>query len=293
MILYSILSSKRAGIDRCDISLQKACQELGIQYERIFFDKTTLDDLRGEFGGKTGLLYRISTNKRAAQIEGLLGEFAPGLTTISWSTPVRSSKLNWYELREQTNRELPIIPTILLDPTWTEMDDNELTRRLDKIDGFPIILKTLGLSHGAGVRKIDSLQEFKDVLPSTLEASHNIIARKYLADYRHYRIIVLNDAVAAAIEYHKPDNDFRTNATKHPVVTAVDNADVPKDVADAAIEGTGQRGSIFGGADVLVDLQTGIAHLAEVNIPCFFARAEEPTGIHIGKLLVEALRLKA
>ncbi len=44
--------------------------------------------------------------------------------------------------------------------------------------------------------------------------------------------------------------------------------------------------------DILVDQTNQQPYLAEVNVPCYFARAEAPTGIDIGDLVARAMLSK-
>lgn len=291
MVFYNIVSESQIDQEASEISLRNACEALSLRYERIVLEETNIDDLKDrEF--EPGLLYKLNITSRARLIEALLSEFHPELTTIFTPKTMAHPGGMLREIREQMSQGLPVIPTRFLDETWLAKSDEWIAERIGLVGGFPVVVKQIGLSHGQGVHLVESAQDLRTLAADLLQDPHSILVRKYLADYRHYRIIVLEGDVAAAIEYHKPDDDFRTNAMEVPDVTPVKSADLPHDALTAAIDAVALRGSIFGGVDILVDEADGRAYIAEVNIPCNFARAEDPTGIHVGKLIVQALMRK-
>ncbi|HET9174091.1 MAG TPA: hypothetical protein VFN56_02300 [Candidatus Saccharimonadales bacterium] len=290
MTLFAIVTQDQVGKHGCDVSLERACQARGITYSRLVVENIVLDDVRSMSVPPNSLLYRVSLDSKAVAIESLLATmYTKSLTTMYDKQVFPHPHKRLRELSRQIAEELPIIPTILLDTSWLRMADDDITQRIATVGGFPVIVKTLGLSHGQGVVLTHSVPEFRQYLASVDLAACNTIARKYLAEYRHYRLIVVAGEVIAAIEYHKPNDDFRTNAAPEPTVTAVDIASLPAHIIDLARTSVKLRASILGGVDVLVEQPSETAYLAEVNVPCYFARAEQPTGIDIAGHIVDAL----
>jgi hypothetical protein len=274
------------------LSLQAACKRAEVPCEQIVADETTLADIGGMRFEPGSLLYRISTSPKSTVIGSMLAALHSGVfTTIYYpklSVPY-VSKL--WELCEQVEKGLQVIPTLIVDETWRQMDTAALNRRIADLGGFPVVLKDLGFSHGQGVRKVDTVEELQEQLQRTNFEEYVSIVRKYLADYRHFRVIVIDGEAVAASEYHKPANDFRTNASESPEVSALNVADIPADLVKLAIDSVAIRQSILGGVDILVDQSDQVGYLAEVNIPCYFPRTEGATGIDIsGKLLAALLR---
>jgi glutathione synthase/RimK-type ligase-like ATP-grasp enzyme len=234
----------------------------------------------------------MSASLKATTTESLLLLSFPGTFTSLYynrSTPLKGRPYN--ELSEQLASGLCIIPTSFIDETWLDLSESEIEERMIKLGGFPVIVKTLGLSHGQGVMKVDSSTEFAAVIRKATLTDYKTIVRKYLADYRHYRLIVIENEVVAAIEYHKPNDDFRTNAAT-PVVSGLVVSEIPEQILTLATKSANLRTSLLAGVDVLIDQTDNIAYLAEVNAPCYFARAEKPTGIDIAGKIIEALCAK-
>jgi hypothetical protein len=291
--LYILVSRQQIGAHGVALSLQKACESRGLPHEYLVAEDMSLDEIADMTFAPGSLLYRVSTQVKAATIESMLVLLHPGVfTTIYWPKTVPLTSRSFRELCEQMSAGLPIIPTRIIDETWQRLDEEKLTAKIASLGGFPVIIKTLGLSHGQGVQRVENVQALRELLAHAPFAGDEMIARKYLDRNRHFRLIVVDDAVVAAIEYHQPADDFRTNAGNEVQVSAIDVAELPKPIIETALAGVRLRASILGGVDILVDQTDGTAYLAEVNVPCYFARAEGPTGIDIASQIIDALLRK-
>jgi glutathione synthase/RimK-type ligase-like ATP-grasp enzyme len=192
----------------------------------------------------------------------------------------------WSPLLRYQQLGIPAIPTILLDGVFVEQSDDEIARRVQTIGGFPVILKQVGLSHGAGVQKIDSMRQLRDVL-RTVDGRdiQKYALRQYLAVYRHARLVVLDGRVIDSIEYIVPEDDFRTNAGTVSVVPQKFDVEVEK----AAIDTVNSLAAVMGGVDILIDVATQTPYVAECNSPCNFWRNQNTTGVPIAEKIIEYL----
>jgi len=292
MTLYCIMTVAQAGVHASDLALERACHARNISYQRLICEDVLLDDLRNAAYDASDLVYRISTSNKAVSIESLLTHLHPQLTTIYSSRTQRYPFRNFRELSQQLTSGLEIIPTQLVDSAWAQLTAEAVDERIAALGGYPIVMKRLGLSHGQGVSLVQSSDELRTAVQQ-LSASDSVILRKYLADYHHYRLIVVAGKVVSAIEYHKPDDDFRTNAMAEPDVSAVAVEDLEPATIKLATDAAALRHSLLAGVDILVDKQDNIAYLAEVNVPCYFPRAEGVTGVDIAGQIVDALLAKA
>jgi hypothetical protein len=291
--LYIIVNREHLGVHGVLLSLQAACERQGIPYEFLVAEDIALDAVHNMRFAPGSLLYRVSTRLKAATLESMLVLLHPGVfTTIYWPKTAPLSSRPFRELCEQMAAGLPIVPTLIIDETWQQADSASLQAKADSLGGFPVIVKVLGLSHGVGVQKVDDMQALQTVLAGANFAEHGMVARKYLASYRHFRLIIVDDAVVAAIEYHQPADDFRTNASEEPMVSALALDELEPAISHMAVAGVQLRSSILGGVDILVDQTDNTPYLAEVNVPCYFARAEGPTGIDIAGQLITTMLQK-
>jgi hypothetical protein len=291
--LYLLISREKQG-SNSEKSLIAAAQAASLEYQLLIVNDITLDDIAAMDIADNSLLYRISTNGRAATIESAMMAFhADKLTNIYWPKPRLGPTRRYAEMVEQIAARLPIIPTSFVDDTWIKLNDDDLSAKVTGLGGFPVLFKTLGLAHGQGVQKLSSLVELRTEVSKVVEQSGEALLREYLPEYRHIRIVVVDNQAVSAIEYLKPDDDFRTNAAETPDVSGVALQELDPALTDIALRSVDLTGSVIAGVDILVDTAKNVPYLAEVNVPCNFSRNEGATGANIGKLIIEALIRKA
>jgi glutathione synthase/RimK-type ligase-like ATP-grasp enzyme len=184
---------------------------------------------------------------------------------------------------------LPIIPTVLDLPR----DRRTLQNYAEYLGGFPIILKASGGSHGVGVMKIDSMDSLASIADYLVAAnksgSNAFMLRKYIDYIAHARVTVLNGKAIDSIEYKRVTGDFRSNVGTE---IHVEVKDFGPDTKRAAIGAVESLHADFGGVDLLIDTD-GKAYVAEVNVPCFFPRSQQISGVNIAEQLVQFLMEKA
>jgi biotin carboxylase len=293
-ILYVIGSRQKLAESLSAASLKRGCEAEGLEYRELHIEDIGLDEVDNLLLEPGSLLYRVGTQPKAAILESALLLSGRELVSIYKAyESVPSLYRSFSEIFVQNAAGLRAIPTKIIDETWQLPDRQPLESKVQEIGGFPIVVKRLGLSHGQGVTKIDSVDELASLLGAETFETYELIARKYLSEYRHFRLIVVDSTVLAIIEYHKPANDFRTNAAEIPEVTAVAASEVDDELIAMAVKAVELRGSLVGGVDILLDQSDGLPYLAEVNVPCNFSRAEAPTGIEIGSAIVQAMLRKA
>lgn len=287
--LYLLVNREKATTDACALSLQAACERKGLACKLLIVEDIVLDSAGTLAVEPNSLLYRVSTTRKAATLEYMLVLSHPGVFTTIY-TPKTSLLPGraFQELYEQIVTGLPVVPTYMLDETWQSLDAAALTQKAASLGGFPVLFKTLGKSHGQGVSRVETAEELQALLQTKDLTVDNAIVRKYLADYRHYRLVVVDGAVVAAIEYHQPADDFRTNVGKV-TVTPLDLTELPEPTKRIATDGVAIRRSLLGGVDVLVDQTDNTPYVAEVNVPCNFSRAEAPTGVDISSKIIDAM----
>jgi len=262
-------------------SLKAACRKHSIDFIHInpfnfdFTDSTAIPAAKD-------LIYRASTSSAKDslprtvehflihdKVAHLYHSFARAMTV-----PLQS-----YAIHSKYN--LPIPKTI-----WNMSRDRDLiTKYVDYVGGFPVVLKATGGSHGVGVMKIDSLPSLLSIVDYLHTSSRRVIMMEYIDSPITARIIVLNKKVVASIQYKSPPDDFRTNAGHVPNVSA---RTFPPTINKLAIKAVESLGYHFGGVDILID-KNKQPYIAEVNFPCNFARAESVTGINIAQQLVTFL----
>ncbi len=295
MIMHVVLSKEQVG-GPIDASLQRACKKRDIGYHHFVVEDTLVDDIRTYRFRKGDLLYRVSQsnlgeglNDKSRAIESVAIANNEGILTSMYYPSFVYPRSVLGSLADQFASGIPVIPSAIMDVGWLNLSDEDLSARVQKLGGFPVVLKVLGFSRGQGVNLLHTLGDLKALMAKVLRPDAHVILRKYVADYRHFRLVVVDDEVVAANEYIKPENDFRTNFGTDIVTKSLDVSELSQEIIRASIAGVKLRASILGGVDILIDTKTEQPFLAEVNVPCYFPRAEQVTGIDIAGKIVDAM----
>ncbi len=263
---------------------KRACRRRNIRLHLIrpeTFDFT--DPGAGPADGDS--LYRI-TNSRHNTAASVIEKFLlrPQVATFYHSyqralTRGQESSL----LHLKTSLPLPeTIPAITTNR-------HTLKKYVDRVGGFPLIIKVAGGSHGKGVIKIDSLSSLYSVVDFLHDKKRRLSMRRFIDVTSSARLIVIGDKAVASIEYTAPAGDFRSNATLRPSVRPRQYSAAINSLAVQAVRTTGVD---FGGVDILID-RAGRPYITEVNFPCNFTRAQTATGVDIADLMLNYLQNKA
>lgn len=279
--LYLILNSTDEYSQTVFEFLKTAAEEKKIAVHPLYSDSFNFSEPTQLNPGDG--LYKISTDRPSALIEGLL--MRPEVVTFYSNYLFGVGKLDNVIECSMVHRknELPIIPTIFS----LTRDEALLRKYADQLGGFPIIVKSAWKKHGEGVMKIDSYGELKTTVNRLVAEDAPCILRQFIPHKRQARLIVLGDRVIASHE-NIPSIDFRSNVGNNDirqrrVVTYEES------VQQIAIKAVRCLGYEFGGVDILFHQETDEPYLAEVNLPCFFPTTQRMTGVDIAGVMVEYL----
>jgi RimK family alpha-L-glutamate ligase len=289
MKFYCIASSEKKNHNQeCVNFLQQACERRGLEF--IQLDAATFDygKDRTTMIETPSIVYRIVTTKSAALLEALL--VRDGVATLYSDPAVLYRRMfPWGALERLERASLPVIPTVL---NVSMSQDEHLAGYIEKLGGFPVILKGSGGSHGASVLRLDSMESLRSVLGYVTSDKTTLFAlRKFIHAATHLRMVVVGDKVVDAIRYFPQPDDFRTNAVATPKVEPYARTDENERYFAVAAEAVKALGLEFGGVDLLID-EAGEAYIAEVNFPCNFARNQMTTGFDVAGAIVDHLFAK-
>ena len=162
---------------------------------------------------------------------------------------------------------------------------------VEKNIGFPVIIKTLSGSFGAGVFLAENKRQFKDLitLAEITKKSYNIIVQEFIKESfgRDIRAFVLNGKVIGCMMRQSTDNDFRANITRG-------GEGIPYQIDDE-IEWLGGECARLLGLDIAgVDLlfHNGGYVICEVNSSPGFDGMDSYTKTNIAEQIVHYVRLR-
>lgn len=262
--------------------MRQACEKKSISLVEI--DESSFSFL-DDVNTRNSILYRASISQQAKIIEAHLHTNE----TISFHNQISN--------RRELNTTVPV--EILMEDMNIPMpktinsastDKTILKEYVDYLNGFPIIVKVSGKSHGQGVLKVDSFDSLYSLLGFLSDSQiDNIRLKEFIKTRSSARLVVLGDRVIDTYEYITPEDDFRSNYGEKPDVII---KEYPEDIKSIAVRAVKAIDKEFGGVDLLFDKE-GNPYIAEVNFPCNFARAQMLTGTPIAEMMIDFLVKKS
>ena len=131
--------------------------------------------------------------------------------TIPNSQSIEASKDKMYANQILAQAGLPIPKTMLTRfPCKAEL--------VNKVVGFPCVIKVVTGSHGAGVYLCETPKQFEDLseLISSLDFKNSMIVQEYIkeSEGRDLRVIVIGGRVVGAMQRKSTDGSFKANISR-------------------------------------------------------------------------------
>ena len=131
--------------------------------------------------------------------------------TLPNSAAIEASKDKLYANQILAQAGLPIPKTLLTRfPCKADL--------VEKVVGFPCVLKVITGSHGAGVYLCHTPKEFEDLseLISSLDSKTSMIIQEYIShsEGRDLRVIVIGGRVVGAMQRTATDGSFKANISR-------------------------------------------------------------------------------
>lgn len=171
----------------------------------------------------------------------------------------------------------------------TTADRSILRSYVERLGGFPVVVKLQGYSGGLGVIRSDSWESLFPLIEYLVHQGSAPLLCSYVPDAVHWRVVVVGDQAIASYRNTKELDDFRTYAG----TDLVDYPEeVPKRLGELAVRATSVLRRELGGVDIL-EHASGRLYVLEANFPCYFAQAQLVRGTDIAGVIVEHLLCKA
>ena len=253
--------SPRTGIPEETVTLLRdACERKWIPFAVV--TAKTFDYNPSQRLEPGDLLYRAATSVAADRVEQFL--FRPGVATVSTrrETAFYSSVTTQALMAEAAG--IPMPKTAYVASTKVGL----LQKLVDRVGGFPVVVKVLGRSSGIGVMMAESMVSLRPLVDFTIAQGHNPLLCQFIRDAVHWRMIVLGGRAIASYRNKQVAGDFRSCGSK-------DRADFEAVPAAAITETAVRAAAVFGlefaGLTVLED-PAGKAWFLEANFPVTIRR---------------------
>lgn len=196
-----------------------------------------------------------------------------GVRLINGSATIERVADKLHTLQSLSRAGLPIPRTILgTFPLDIDLVEREL--------GFPVIVKTLKGTRGAGVLKCENRSQFEDLvgLLESAEANADFILQHYVraSHGRDVRVLVVGGRVVAAMERRSLTGGFKSNVSLGGVGIAYNP---PAEMAELAVKAADILGLDVTGIDILFD-EEGY-RICEANSAPGFQGLERASGLDV------------
>jgi hypothetical protein len=256
--------------------LQRACDERGVRLRRIVASAFGYGpDDRLPPGS---MLFRPATTAAALHVEDFLvrddvASFYPDAAGAHFActAPLR--------VMERAGVNVPrTFPVASADPA-------HLASLVERLGGFPVVLKVGGGEGGVGVMRADSMPALRSLLEHLLGSGSLPMMSTYIPGAMHHRVVVVGRRAVATYENPTRPGDFRSLPSDDP---AAYTAEVPPELAGPAVRAVHAQRVLFGGVDLLRH-PSGRVYVIEVNFPCYFPQATLVGGVDVAGAMVDFL----
>jgi hypothetical protein len=261
--------------------LRDACDARGIVYREIearFFDYSGAQRLP-----PGAMLFRPAVSRAAQHVEEFL--VASNVATFHGECegtffPCAAPE----QVRQRAGIEGPrCFPVASTEQTL-------LDSFVERLGGFPVVLKVPGGEGGLGVMRVDGMVTLVSLVDYLVRAQGHVpLLSAYIPDAVHHRVIVVGDQAVASYENPIRDGDFRSIPSLEPEAYS---GTVAPALGQIAVAATRAERLAFAGVDLIVH-PTGRVYVLEVNYPCYFAQATLGGGIDVAGRMVDYLVARA
>ena len=150
----------------------------------------------------------------------------------------------------------------------TFFSDNEnidkLAPSIEKICGFPVIVKDTKGYGGKNSKLIKSRKELVAAAPSFAQG-RKFLYQQVIPNEYDWGVLIRDGQAVSAEKSFACKGEFRNNACNGATEVFVDVGEVPEEVVDMAIKASNALGLNWSRPDILIDKNTGKPYLLEVN----------------------------
>jgi hypothetical protein len=169
--------------------LRDACEERRTPFEVVTAKTFDYDPSKRLEPGD--LLYRAATSVAASRVEQFL--YAPGVATFHAAKDGVFSSVSTQALVAEA-AGIPMPKTVYAASTKAAL----LQQLVDRVGGFPVVVKVLGRSSGIGVMMAESMVSLRPLVDFTIAQGHNPLLCQFIRDAVHWRVVVLGGRAIAS-----------------------------------------------------------------------------------------------
>ena len=135
---------------------------------------------------------------------------------------------------------------------------------IKKVCGYPLIIKDIRGAKGKDSRYVADEADLLEIM-GELPKNKQFLFQRYIPNEYDWGLMVANGVVVAGEKSYPSEGEFRNNSCNGAKECFVDVADIPEEIKAIAIKASGLLGLSWSRADIIIDKQTSLPYLLEVN----------------------------
>ncbi len=135
---------------------------------------------------------------------------------------------------------------------------------IKEVCGYPLIIKDIRGSQGKDSEYVATESELLEKM-NGLPKNKRFLLQRFIQNEYDWGIMVVNGKVVSGEKSYPSKGEFRNNTCNGALEHFAHIADIPKNIQDLAIQACGLLGLSWSRADIIIDKQTGLPYLLEVN----------------------------
>ncbi len=172
--------------------------------------------------------------------------------------------------------DLPMPDTVFVSRANVEQNIPLIKR----VCGFPLIVKDIRGSQGKDSVYIATELELMEKM-THLPKSKKFLFQRFIPNDYDWGIMIANGVVVAGEKSYPTNGEFRNNTCNGAAECFVDIAEIPDEIKNIAIKASGLLGLSWSRADIIINKQTGLPYLLEVNrFPGITSKSNEVQGAY-------------
>ena len=202
-----------------------------------------------------------------------------GIPLVNDLDAILLARNQFLTLMTLTESEIPVPETVFVNSA------EGLQEALDKLGGYPVVVKQVSGRQGKGVHLVNNHQDEQHIRGYHLDQRKGLIVQRFIPPKgrQDIRVLVIGGKTAGAMELVPEEEDFRANFH---LSGKSQSKDLPPDLEEIALKAAETVGLEIAGVDIIVD-QEGRISIIETNYSPGFQGLETATGLDIAGRIVD------
>jgi len=163
-------------------------------------------------------------------------------------------------------------------------DASGLPHAVERLGGYPVVVKSVSGRQGAGVRRIADAGAMARQTVSLLTPQHGLVVQRYVStqNRRDVRVLIIGGELVCAAALTPAVAEFRANFH---LGGQIRTATLDADTEQIAVAAAAAIGCDIAGVDIMID-GSGQPYIVEVNYSPGFKGLEAASGLDIAKRMI-------